>query len=214
VGDRRASRFWRFEHHWWFLLIVPTFGWLSWAAFGYLGLRLRRWAWVGAGAVYLTLTVVAWLFLGLSRSDNDWQSVLFVVISFAVWTGSFVHALIIRREALDRLAVDEDPLLRKARTQMTVRHAAEEIARDRPTLAVEAGIGRNQGAFAGLVDVNHASADEFTLLPGFTPELAANVVSVRDQIDGFDSVLDFANVLDLPPRLVDSIRDRLICLPR
>jgi hypothetical protein len=127
---------------------------------------------------------------------------------------SFVHALIIRREALDRLAVDEDPELRRARSQMTVRRAAGEIARAKPTLAAEAGIGRNQEAFAGLVDVNHASADEFASLPEFTPELAANVVRVRDHFDGFDSVLDFVNVLDLPPRLVDSIRERLICLPR
>jgi hypothetical protein len=214
VGDRRASRSWRFEHHWWFLLIVPTFGTLSWAAFGYLGLRLRRWAWLAAGVVYLVLEVIAFVFLGLSSDDNDWQSLAFVVIWLLVWIGSLVHALVIRREALDRLAVDEDPLLRQARTQLTVRRAAGGIAREQPTLAVEAGIGRDQLAFAGLVDVNHASADEFTLLPGFTPELAANVVSVRDRIDGFDSVLDFANVLDLPPRLVDSIRDRLICLPR
>ena len=97
---------------------------------------------------------------------------------------------------------------------MTVRRAAGEIARAKPTLAAEAGIGRNQEAFAGLVDVNHASADEFASLPEFTPELAANVVRVRDHFDGFDSVLDFVNVLDLPPRLVDSIRERLICLPR
>jgi len=39
-------------------------------------------------------------------------------------------------------------------------------------------------------------------------------VEVREQIDGFESVGDFANVLDLPPHLLDRIRDRLICLPR
>jgi SARP family transcriptional regulator, regulator of embCAB operon len=193
---------------------VPTFGLLSWAAFGYLGLRLRRWAWIVAGACYLALEVVAWVFLGMSRNDNDWQSLAFVLTWFVVWVASSIHALLIRREALDRLAVDEDPLLQQARTRLTVRRAAGEIAREQPLLAVEAQIGRDQAAFAGLVDVNHASADEFALLPGFTPELAANVVSVRDRIEGFDSVLDFANVLDLPPRLVDSLRDRLICLPR
>jgi hypothetical protein len=214
VRDRRSSWFWRLEHHWWFLLIVPTVGLLSWAAFGYLGLRLRRRAWAAAGAAYLGLVVLAFVFLGRSTHSNDWEVASGTALWFAVWIGSFVHALVIRREALDRLAVDEGPELRRARLQLTVRRAAGEIARQQPTLAVEAGIGRNQKAFAGLVDVNHASVDEFALLPGFTPELAANVVRVRDHIDGFDSVLDFANLLDLPPSLVDSIRERLICLPR
>jgi DNA uptake protein ComE-like DNA-binding protein len=62
--------------------------------------------------------------------------------------------------------------------------------------------------------VNSASVDEFSQLPGMSPELARRVVEVRERIDGFDSVLDFAAVLDLPPRFVDGLRDRLLCLPR
>jgi hypothetical protein len=38
--------------------------------------------------------------------------------------------------------------------------------------------------------------------------------AVREKIDGLDSVLDFANLIDLPPRFVDGLRDRLVCLPR
>ena len=62
--------------------------------------------------------------------------------------------------------------------------------------------------------MNGASAEELAQLPGFTVELGRRVVEVREKIDGFDNVDDFANILDLPPRLVDQIRDRLLCLPR
>lgn len=37
---------------------------------------------------------------------------------------------------------------------------------------------------------------------------------MRERIDGFDNVNDFARMIDLPPTLVDGLRDRLICLPR
>jgi DNA uptake protein ComE-like DNA-binding protein len=62
--------------------------------------------------------------------------------------------------------------------------------------------------------VNHASESELASLPGFTPELAARAVALRERVDGFDSVLDFANLTALPAHLVDRLRDRLICLPR
>jgi DNA uptake protein ComE-like DNA-binding protein len=81
-------------------------------------------------------------------------------------------------------------------------------------LAREAGIGSTADSFGGLVDVSSAGVAEFAQLPGMSPELARRVVEVRERIDGFDSVLDFATVLDLPPRFVDGLRDRLVCLPR
>ena len=214
IREPKASPWWRLEHQWWLLLILLPLGWLSWAAFGYLGVRLRHRPWLLAAAGYLALTTVAWLLFSFRTSEDDWKAGVFAGITFAVWIAAFVHALIIRGEALDRLSVDEDARLRAARRRLVTRDAAEEIAREQPMLAAEAGIGRDASSYGGLVDVNHASAEEFAQLPGFTPQLAANVVKVREQVDGFDSVLDFASVLDLPPRLVDSLRDRLICLPR
>ena len=113
-----------------------------------------------------------------------------------------------------RFSLDEDPRLKQARRRLSYRGAAGRIASANPGLAREAGIGVDAEAFGGLVDVNGASADEFAQLPGISLDLAGRIVAVRDKVDGFDSVLDFATMLDLPPRFVDTIRDRLICLPR
>ena len=130
------------------------------------------------------------------------------------WIGGFIHALAVRGEALDLLSLDEDPRLKEARRRLTYRGEAGRLAEANPALAREAGIGADPEAFGGLVDVNSATAAEFADLPGVSADLAGRIVDVREKVDGFDSVLDFANLLDLPPRFVDGIRDRLICLPR
>ena len=211
--ERGATRWWRIKHQWWFLLIVFPFAWLAWVAFGYLGLRLRRRGWIGAAVVYaLVMLAGTWLVADGSSYDSKGETGAFVLLGLWAWT--FAHSLIIRREALDRLRLHEDPRLRKARSRIVTRQAAEEIARRHPRVAFEAGIGRDLDSFGGLLDVNHARATELAHLPGFTAELAENVVDVREHIDGFVSVLDFATYLDLPPRLLDRLRDRLICLPR
>jgi helix-hairpin-helix protein len=107
------------------------------------------------------------------------------------------------------------------RTRARRRHAAGSDTAPRRAgslreslLAREGGIGRTADGFGGLVDVNSASVEEFAQLPGISLEIGRRVVEVRERIDGFDSVLDFASLLDLPPRFVDGLRDRLVCLTR
>jgi len=213
AGDPERSRAWRLEHSWWILTIVLTLGWLSWVGFAYVGARGRKAAWLLSSAGYFVLGTSGFVLLVMSGSD-DWEGGVGTVLTLAAWIGGFAHALVIRGEVLERLSVDEDPRLRSARSRRLKREIAEELARRTPELALEAGVGQEADTFGGLIDVNHASAHEIARLPGFNEELAGKVVDVRDRIDGFDSVNDFATILDLPPRLVDTIRDRLVCLPR
>jgi hypothetical protein len=162
--------------------------------------------------VYLAaLLISSWL---LGFPGYKWPVGVGTIGLLGCWIGGFIHAVVIRGEVLDQLSVQADPRLRLARKQLRRRGMAEKIARSNPALAREAGIGTGLGTFGDLVDVNHASAEELARLPGIDRDLAGRIVAIRDRIDGFDSVLDFATLLDLPPRLTDSIRDRLICLPR
>lgn len=212
-ADPERSRWWQLEHSWWLALIALGCGFLTWAAFGYVALRTKRRAWFVWAAVYLALIGVSTYLLD-SYEQDDWQLGVGVFGLLGCWVGGFAHGLAIRGEALDRLSLDEDPRLREARRRLRYRGEAGRIAEANPSLAREAGIGTDADAFGGLLDVNSASAEEFAQLPGVSAELARRIVEVREKIDGFDSVLDFANVLDLPPRFVDGLRDRFICLPR
>jgi hypothetical protein len=212
ASEPKRSRAWELEHSWWLFLILLSFGFMTWAAFAYIWLRTKVHGWGIAAFGYLALIVAAMLLL--SHEQDTWEVSVGTVALIACWAGGFVHGLAWRRRALDLLSLDEDPRLREARRRLAQRSGAAELAREHPSLAREAGIGRDADTFGGLIDVNGASAEELAELPGFNLELARRVVEVRQKIDGFDNVDDFANVLDLPPRLVDAIRDRLICLPR
>jgi hypothetical protein len=213
VADPQRSHWWQLEHSWWLALIALGFGFLTWASFGYIALRTRRPRWFAWAAGYLGLITASTYVLDAYPQDS-WQVGIGALGLIACWAGGFVHGLAIRGEVLDLLSIDEDPRLRAARRRLRTRAEAAELAMHHPALAREAGIGTDADAFGGLVDVNHATAEEIAQLPGFSLELARRVVQVRDQIDGFDSVADFGIILDLPPRFVDGIRDRLVCLPR
>jgi hypothetical protein len=213
AADPKRSRWWELEHSWWLALIGVGFGFLTWAGFGYIAMRTRRRRWFVWAAFYLVLICVSTFFLDAYQEDQ-WQVSIGVFGLLGCWIGGFVHALAIRGEAVDLLSLEENPRLRDARRRLRYREEAGRIAELNPVLAREAGIGSTADSFGGLVDVNSASVDEFSQLPGMSPELARRVVEVRERIDGFDSVLDFAAVLDLPPRFVDGLRDRLLCLPR
>jgi len=212
ANDPRRSNWWELDHSWWLFIIALAFGFLTWAAFGYIWVRTKAHEWGVAAVAYLALIVVSMVLL--SHERGTWEVGVGTVGLIACWAGGFVHGLAWRGRALDLLSVDEDPRLRAARRRLAQRTEAADLAQANPSLAREAGIGRDADTFGGLVDVNGASAEELAQLPGFTVELGRRVVEVREKIDGFDNVDDFANILDLPPRLVDQIRDRLLCLPR
>ncbi len=166
-----------------------------------------------AGVIYLVLMILGWILVGVDSTGYGGFGLAGTSLLVVPWVISFVHGLVIRQQALDLFAFDDEPHLKAARHNLTVRLEAQDVVKRQPNLAAEAGIGRDTAAFGGLVDVNHATAAEFASLPGFTQQLGERVVEVRTRVDGFDSVLDFAHVLDLPAHLVDNLRDRLICLP-
>lgn len=194
--------------------------WLNWTAFVYAGARARnpRWLlWAGVYAV-ASATSVAFLFVGDAGDPVDtWEEQFGVWFGLFSWGVSFVHALAIRGEFLERLEVMDDPALTAAELKLRRRDLARRLARENPARARELGIGRPdvRGAFhGGLVDLNHAPADTIDRLPGVNKQVARRIVQVREEIGGFSSLEDAGHVLNLPATLVDRIRARVICLPR
>ncbi len=200
---------WRLANSWWLLLIVFSFGWFAWAAFAWVGARARHRTWLYWAGFYFVVTAVFFALLAVNAAQ-----VLAGGIFFLLWAGSSLHGLLIRREVLERLGFQEHPRLMSARSRALQRDVAEELARRSPQVALEAGVGQDADTFGGLIDINHAPADELARLPGFDEALADEIVKVREEVGGFDSVLDFATVLDLSPDLMPAVRERTVCLPR
>ena len=196
---------------WWVLFAVNPV-WTQWVSFLYAGLRAHRRRWVAYAGVYLGLAVVSFVLVGRAQPLDD----IGVALVMATWPIGFVHALVIRREYLARMDVLADPRLERAEDAELRRAVAAELARRRPALARESGLGRPDmpGALdAGLVDLNHASVRAIAELPGVDVELAQRIVAAREQVDGFSSVYDMGALLELPADVVDAIRDRAVCLP-
>ena len=83
------------------------------------------------------------------------------------------------------------------------RDQALQLAREKPALAREVGVGRpdQPGAFdAGVVDLNNAPASALARLPGVGDDLATRIIEARTQTNGFSSLEDLGILLDSPRR--------------
>ena len=104
-----------------------------------------------------------------------------------------------------------------AEERLERRHEAQRLVRENPELAKELGVGRpdRPGAqAAGLVDVNNASERALCTLPGVDPALAKRIVHLRERINGFESLADFGEVLDLDGDAVERLREHAVFLSR
>lgn len=199
----------------WLLLAVVPFGLTTWAAFLYIGIRGRRPRWLAWAAVYAAL-LAAYLAIDASAGGKAVPAAVGAFLGVLAWIGGGVHALAISDDAARRIGARTDTALDAARLRIERRAEGRRLAVRRPALAKEVGLGRPDIPGAddyGLVDVNHAALAALTRLPGITDEVAGQIVDIREQVGGFASVDDLGLVLDLPPSLVDQVRDMAIFLP-
>lgn len=195
----------------WLLFLVPI-GFTTWAAFVYAALRARRYRWLAWALVYAALLAG---YVTLDTPDHPSSTAQGWAAGMALlsWIGGGVHALVIRRDVNRRIQARADPALEAAKTRMERRAEERRLLAHQPALAREAGVGRPDipGADSyGLVDVNHVPAQTLTLLPGVTPALAKKIIEARDAAGGYSSVEDLGEVNDLPPALLDKIRDAAV----
>jgi DNA uptake protein ComE-like DNA-binding protein len=195
------------------------FGWLNWSAFLYVGLRARRPLWLAFAAIYFaaaagSITLVS---LDLDAGIDGWRSSAGTGLGLATWAAGFVHAMAIRRMYLDRMDALEYPRLGRAEDELRLRKVALELVEHDPRHARELGVGRpdlNNAFDGGLVDLKNSSARAIARLPGVCAKVADRAVVIREEIGGFDSLLDFADLLDIPPCTVERLRERGVVLPR
>lgn len=186
-------------------------GWLSWAAFVYVGVRVRHRKWIVAGAIYFAITTVWTLLLGLGEGEaEEVFTSIGAILCFSMWAASIVHAFVIRKEFGRRL----DLRLRVEDGQLD-REIARDLVQTDPQLARELGIGRPdlvEASPGGVVDVNHASAGMLAMLPGIDPRIARQIVGTREAMGPFSSVAELGMVLDLPPDTVEALRPLVVFL--
>jgi DNA uptake protein ComE-like DNA-binding protein len=196
-------------------LTVFPFGFTTWAAFVYIGIRARRPRWLAWAAVYAAL-LAGYLALDATAGHSSVAAAVAAVLALLAWIGGGVHAFAVSDDAARRIQDRADPALDAARTRIERRAEGRRLLARQPALAKEIGLGRPDISGAddyGLVDVNHASPATLARLPGVTDEVVRQIADRRAQAGGFSSVEDLGLVLDLPPGMVEQIRDTAVFIP-
>jgi hypothetical protein len=196
---------------WWVALTLVPLALTGWGAFIYAGVRGRKRGWVAFGLAYFVLTVVGWV---LAQADS--LNGLAGAIILITWAATFVHALAIRSDANERIAMGVSPTLMLAEEREREREEALRVVARDPHRARELGIGRpdRHGFDGGLVDLNSAPALEIGRLPGVSSSLAHRIVTIREEVGGFSSLEDCGLVLSLDAPTLDRMRPHAVVLPR
>jgi hypothetical protein len=196
--------------HWRWLSLIPL-GLGAWAPC-YAGLRWGKWRLFLIGAAWSLVTAAGWVFAVTSGGDA-----LSGALILLGWGGGACSSFAARDP--DMRTLDGAPFvvaMADAEQRLRERDRARKLARDRPELAREMGVGRPDltGApHGGLVDVNNAPAATLMTLPGIDQPLAAKIVQARREMRCFASVEDLGAEFDLDPYLVERLRDRTVFLP-
>jgi hypothetical protein len=86
----------------WYILLAFT-GFFSWASFLYIGIRTKQRKWWGMGIVYF-LPFAAFFFYAVEYETNSWQVNTFLPIWLVSIVVTIIHAFLVRKEYLLRLA--------------------------------------------------------------------------------------------------------------
>jgi hypothetical protein len=205
----------------WALLPALSFGYLAPVPIVHAAVKLRSRTLWAASALYAAATV-AWWWATMTVSDEPaapdglsdppgWS--LLVLLGLLV--APTAHALAVRGRVFE--PGPRDPALVAALQARHRRQEARAVAARDAHLARELRIGRpdlpRRFDDGGLVDLNHAPVPAMVRLLGLSEADAAKVVEARDRVGGFSSAEEVIAYTDLPPSLVDGIRERLVLLP-
>jgi DNA uptake protein ComE-like DNA-binding protein len=176
------------------------------------GSQLRKRSWIGWGVLWSLVTLAGWV--GAVTNDGGAGAGLAII---AGWVGAIATTIAIRPAYLAEAGSAFGTAREAAELRLQERREAQTLAVENPALARELGVGRpdRPGAQpAGLVDVNNVPAEVIATLPGIDAALARRIVETREQVNGFSSLADFGEVVDLDGNAVERLRDHVVFLPR
>jgi DNA uptake protein ComE-like DNA-binding protein len=195
---------------WWVLWSLVPFGWLAWIGMVYAGARARMPLLIAVSFVFLATTIASFAF------DGD-TGVVFAIAGYVGGIGASLAFVPAWQRRMRQVESHPTRALDAASERLAAREQALELARSNPELAREAGVGRPDipgAAHGGVVDLNAAPVSVLSRLPGIDDDTAVRIATVREEIDGFTSLVDLGSTLDLPADAVEDLRGRVVFIPR
>jgi hypothetical protein len=192
------------------LSVIP-FGLGAWAPI-YAGARVHNRRWITLGALWSVIAVIGWV-VAIATNGSGVGGLLIIL----GWAGAAASSFAVRDRYREMLGSPFETAVLDAEGRLADRDRARKLARERPALALEMGIGRPDlpnAQSAGLVDLNNAPPRVIARLPGVDDALAQQIVRARNDTHGFTSVEDLGAALDLDGNVVEDLRECVVFLPR
>jgi DNA uptake protein ComE-like DNA-binding protein len=196
---------------WPWLSLLPL-GLGSWTPI-YAGVRASCRSWMAWGSLWTAISLAGWILSTTSKHDNGIGGLCLIV----GWVGAIATSFSIRGSYERQMS---SPLLQATEAgqqRLQDRQRALALARQNPVLAREIGVGRpdQTGAVdSGLVDVNNVSVTALLKLPGVTGEIATEIIETREKVNGFSTLEDMGETLDLDGGVIERLRGEVVFLPR
>ena len=209
----------------WALIPVLTLGFGTLPVMIHAAARLRKTAQTLLTLPYLGSTALIFLF---DPDVSSSQEALFATgLLFNIVVGSG-HTFAVRNRMWDpdrgrtprerRLQERQRAVLEAWEDARAARETARALAASDPAQARELQIGRpdipgREFPDGGLVDVNGVPGALLARTLGVPASRVDEIVRTRAEVGGFASVEDLSVTLELPPRQLDLVADKLVFLP-
>jgi len=193
---------------WSFTLVLACVG------FFWIGGRTGQRKWIISGMIYLLVNLALFLVAPLALDTNNVLFNIFFVIIFIGFFAAIIQSFMSRKEYLIRLEAVLD--LENA-TREAYRNKLRQDYFGDSGMPVHQVVSVNNTAAAPSVqqaapsmpkiDLNTATEQELSKLPGVGAALAKRAVEARAQAGGFTSVADFNQQLGLMPHFAVQIEN-------
>ena len=196
---------------WWVWVSATPMGLGAWTPI-IPGAALRRPLWIGLGVLWSVAAIAGWA--AAIANDGGGGAGGLIILG---WVGAIATTMAIRptfaRSTSSRFAREREAAEQRLRDREAARRIAAEEPRSRSSSAWVARTGPGAQS-AGLVDVNNAPRAALQLLPGIDEAMAARILSLREELNGFRDVHDLGTVLELDGHAVERLREETVFLPR
>ena len=166
--------------------------------------------------MYGLIAAAAIVVTELDENTNGIEDDLGYLAMFLGWGAGIAHSFVVRKAYLRRIghprgpsAAGRAPRRASARPTPASSRCATRSSPARRSSAAAGGFDEG-----GVVDVNHAPVEDIADLPRIDAETARQIVAARDGVGGFSSLEDLGLTMDLPGDVVESLRGRVVFLPR
>jgi DNA uptake protein ComE-like DNA-binding protein len=201
------------KKEWWPL--VCAFFYLSCVPFFYFGKKCSNKLWIVFGVVYLV--ILGGIFaIDEQFKEASWFKSLLTVF----WLSGMAHTYFtldsyskIKKELEQNNENIQYPNETNSTNQIKEHFENKVINSDIPSASVEIKQGMESKKNYKIIDVNSCDESDLISLPGVSIVLAKRVLSYRKEHDGFSSIEEFFDTMQLKPHFVVQIQSMVECKP-